>query len=147
MHSCCVILRFRNHCIYVLMISGSSWSESLMRFWLHLHLNLVYSARDRVCWENEISVMVIISFTCSSWEDSLLWILCSTLWKVTRYKLSVKWGGAEEELLLLFPIEPFVLQAHRKWPLCERTSHFYVESKAVGKSPQSEVWFCTSLIY
>lgn len=26
------ILRFRSHCIYVLMINGSSWSESLMRF-------------------------------------------------------------------------------------------------------------------
>lgn len=146
MHSYCVILRFRSHCIYVLMINGSSWSESLMRFWLHLHLNLVYSARERVCLENEISVMVIISFICSSWEDSLLWILSWTLWKVTQYKVSVEWGGPDEELLL-FPMEPFVLQAHRKWPLFEGTSNFYVESKAVGKSPQSKMWFCTLLIY
>lgn len=137
MHSCCVILRFRSHCIYILMINGSSWSESLMRFWLHLHLNLVYSARDRVCLENEISVMVIISFTCSCWEDSLLWILSSTLWKVTQYKLSVEWGGGEGELLLLFPIELFVLQSHRKWPLRAEISNFYVESIVVGKSPQS----------
>lgn len=91
MHSCSVILRFRSHCIYVLTINGSCWSESLMRFWLHLHLNLVYSAGDRVCLENEISV-IISSFTCLSWEDSL----CSTLWKVISYKLSVKWEGAEE---------------------------------------------------
>lgn len=147
MHSCCVILRFRSHCIYVLTINGSCWSESLMRFWLHLHLNLVYSARDRVCLENEICVMVIKSFTCSSWEDSLLWILCSTLWKVTQYKLSVKWEGVEGELLLRFQIESFGLWAHRKWPLSEGTCHFYVESKVVGKTLQSEMWFCSSLIY
>lgn len=148
MHSCCVILRFRSHCIYVLTINGSCWSESLMRFWLHLHLNLVYSAKDRVCLENEISFTVIMkSFTCSSWEDSLLWILCSTLWKVTLYKLSVKWEGADGELLLRFQIEPFGLQAHSKWPLAEGTCRFYVESKVVGKSPQSEMWFCSSLIY
>lgn len=143
MHSCSVILRFRSHCIYILTINGSCWSESLMRFWLHLHLNLVYSAGDRVCLENEISVMVIISsFTCFSWEDSL----CSTLWKVISYKLSAKWEGAEGELLLRFQIQPFGLWAHRKWPSGEDTHHFCVESEIEEKSPQSEMWFCNSFI-
>lgn len=147
MHSCFVILRFRSHCIYVLMINGSSWSESLMRCWLHLHLNLVYSATERVCLENEISVIVIISFTCSRWEDSPSWILSSTLQKVTQYKVSVEWGEAEGELLILFAMEPFVLQAHRKWPLLGGTSNFSDKSEVVGKSPQGEMGFCILLIY
>lgn len=122
MHSYCVILRFRSHCIYVLMINGSTWSESLMRFWLHLHLNLVYSEREKVCLGNEISVMVIISFTCSSWEDSLSLILSSTLRKVTQFQWS-----------------PLFYKHIGNGPYLKGPFFFCVESKVVGKS-ESEKW-------
>lgn len=86
--------------------------------------------QNGICLENEISVIVIIkSFTCSSWEDSL----CFTLWKVTQYKLSVKWEGAAGELLLWSWIETFGLKAHRKRPLGEGTCYIYVESKVFSK--------------
>lgn len=113
----------------------AAWSESLMRFWLHLHLKLVYSAMEKVCLENEISVMVIISFTCSSWEDSLSWILSSTLWKVTQYKFSVEWGGQRESSCYYFQWSPLLYRHIGNGPYLKGPFFFffYAESKVVGK--------------